>query len=437
MLATAGRPSRSPPTEYQALHAPLGVSWKVVSRWPLRAHGEDLEAPVGVGAHRDVVGHVAAERPARAVLHCGRRRRRLRRGLAVLPEVRGHRLVLVDVPAVDPVLDLTELRAAVPLAGGPRVGLPSPLDLAVVEEAVDGPVAAVRAGTVPAEDGRDAVEVRVDGSLVAGGRVEIEAEVDGAVLRRSEGVRLAQGRLGLGDAARVAVERVVGAPLPVEHDVEAGLLDLGLFALGEVLPGRVVAQIAHDEREALRLQVRERGPGPGVVGAVRDVETLVAGVDALAVAGLADTGRHEGQRRGEQREVDEAAERRPGARGEVHGGRQSHGPCRPPGMELCAATACARARKAGDRRGFRGGSRGGAGGGGSPAPGSWDGFWIGCDPVDCGGGGGACTWRARAEVRPAGWLRRGGWRGQVTGARGSPLGVVVRGRTAASGARTM
>src|SRR5262249_15337127 len=126
---------------------------------------------------------------------------------APLPEVADHRLIQVHLAArPDVVLDLPELCARVPVAVGPRVGLPGPGDLAVVEEAADGAVARVHAGAVDADDRGYTVEVRVDDALLRGLCVEVDGEVDGPARGLSDGLGLAVRGLRLRDALAIAVE---------------------------------------------------------------------------------------------------------------------------------------------------------------------------------------------------------------------------------------
>src|SRR5262249_31326382 len=146
-------------------------------------------------------GRAGADVDAGALHAADRAGRRLRgarraRGGPPLPEVGGHRLIQVHLAArPDVVLDLTDLRARIPLPVGPRVRLPRPGVLAFAEEAAQGAVAGVHAGAALPDDRRHAVEVRVDRALVRGLRVEVDREVDGPARGLADGLRLAVGRL--------------------------------------------------------------------------------------------------------------------------------------------------------------------------------------------------------------------------------------------------
>ena len=217
--------------------------------------------------------------------------RRVGRGVAPLAEVVGLRGVEIAAVAVtacgDAVLRLAQLRARIPLSARPRVGLPAPGNLAGVEEPLDDVVAAVGAGAAPAEHRGDAVHVGVDRRLLRFGRVEVDAEVDRTRRRHAGGDRLRLRDLGVGDALRVAAERVVGGVLVVGDDVDAvGDERLG-FGGGQDLSVRrrvVDAEVARGEGVALAVQRRHRGAregvietlarsdrGSGLVGAVVDV----------------------------------------------------------------------------------------------------------------------------------------------------------------------
>src|SRR5262249_37309287 len=148
--------------------------------------------------------------------------------------------VAIHAVHVDAVLHLPELRARIPLPAGPRIRLPPPLDLAGIEESLDDVIAAVRARAVDADDGRDAGEIGIDGGLLAGRRVEVDAEVDGAPRRHTIRERLLLRVLCVLDAFVVSVERVVRAPLPIRNDVDARGDERVRFGGAQVLARRVI-----------------------------------------------------------------------------------------------------------------------------------------------------------------------------------------------------
>src|SRR5487761_38698 len=145
-----------------------------------------------------------------------------RRSGTPVSEVGFHGPVEVAADAGDgvPVADLEELRARLPLASGPRVGLPCVGDEALVEEVSEWADSAVGADrdTGGLEDRAGASEVAAD---VEAGRVEVDREIHRPDPRpRGEAVaELRERGAGVLDAGGVALERAVPGALPHGHDV--------------------------------------------------------------------------------------------------------------------------------------------------------------------------------------------------------------------------
>ena len=183
-----------------------------------------------------------------------------------LPEVRGDGLVLVATIGVacgrDSILNLANLRARIPLTAAPRVRLPTPRDFVRVEESLDDVVAAVRAGAREADHGDDAVEVRIDRSLIAGRGVEVDAEINRAARGNSVAVRLRVSGLRIRDALAITVQRGGRRIFPVRDDVDARGPKCFRLGRGKIFSRRVVAQVATRERVAARLSNRSATDAP-------------------------------------------------------------------------------------------------------------------------------------------------------------------------------